>query len=69
MEAWPLPIGNAAKFFVNPPAGAERWRLRRSTAELTGPSDGVLIFDGKDRMMWDLSIPESGTYRYGVWYT
>ncbi|NCA72073.1 MAG: hypothetical protein EOM91_18740 [Sphingobacteriia bacterium] len=69
MEAWPLPIGNAAKLFVNPPAGVERWRLRRSIADLTGPSDGVLIYDGKDRMMWDLSIPESGTYRYGVWYT
>ena len=52
----PLHIGNALRLFIEPPAGAVRWRvLRKGSDTFTGPDDpGALVaFEGDERVVVD----------------
>lgn len=67
-----MPIGNALRVFVSPPAGAEFWRvLRRTTDTFTGPDDAgaVLVHEGTDEVFLDATALVNGTqYYYKAWW-
>lgn len=53
---WPLPVGNAIRLHLSPPAGAVRWRILRAGADVfSGPDDtsAVLVFEGDDKVVLD----------------
>lgn len=68
----PLPIGNALRIFIDPPAGAELWRVLRTTgAAIASESDptATVVFQGDMRSIVDASGLLNGTaYTYGVFF-
>lgn len=63
----PLPIGNAVRVIMAPPADAERWRLLRKTADtFTGhdDADAGVIHEGLDRALIDTTALVNGTPYY-----
>lgn len=68
-----LPIGNAVKILMAPPAAATSWRLLRKAADdFTGhddPAAGV-VFEGDERYVVDRSSLLNGTtYYYKLYWT
>jgi hypothetical protein len=62
-----MPIGNALRIFISPPAGAEHWRVLRRTADaFTGPDDAgaVEAHDGTDEVFLDVTALVNGTQYY-----
>lgn len=61
----PLPVGNAARILIDPPAGALYWRLLRRTADaFTGADDNgaVLVADqSTDNAILDIDGLQNGT--------
>lgn len=52
----PLHVGNALRLFIEPMAGAVRWRiLRRASDTFAGPDDdsAYLVYEGVDRIIID----------------
>lgn len=52
----PLPVGNALRLFIDPLAGAVRWRvLRKGTDTFSGPDDpsALLVFESDERVVID----------------
>lgn len=69
----PLPIGNAVRLYLTPPAGAQWWRVLRRTADaFTGAADAgaVTVIDGcTDNTVLDITALENGTlYFYHAYY-
>lgn len=68
-----LPIGNAVRVFIQPPAGATRWRLLRKTADsFSGQDDpeASVIHDGDERVVLDAEALINGTtycYKLYTW--
>lgn len=60
-----LPIGNALRVHLNPPAGAERWRLLRKLADNfvdQDDPDAVVVLDSQtDRVVLDRDALANGT--------
>ncbi len=51
-----LHIGNALRLFIQPPAGAVRWRILRKGADVFAGQDDVtalVVFDGDDKVVVD----------------
>lgn len=52
----PLPIGNALRLFIQPPAGAVRWKvLRKGSATFTGHDDpgAIVAYEGNEDVYVD----------------
>lgn len=67
-----LPIGNAVRVFIQPPAGATRWRLLRKTVNsFSGQDDpeASVIHDGDERVVLDAEALINGTTYYYKLYT
>lgn len=68
----PLPVGNAIRVNLVPPATAKRWRLLRRTDDQFGDQDdpqAVLIHDGALRSVLDTAGLVNGTtYWYRAYY-
>lgn len=60
-----LPVGNAVRVFITPPAGAQIWRVLRRTADaFTGPNDVgavVVVDESTDNVVLDVTALENGT--------
>ncbi len=71
--AQPLPIGNAVRLLLEPPAGAVAWRvLRRGSNTFTGPVDtgAFLVFEGTLDSFVDTQFIENGVpYFYKPYYS
>lgn len=69
----PLHIGNALRLFIEPPAGAVRWRvLRKGSDTFTGPDDdyALVAYEGNDRVFVDsASLPNEVMAFYRPYYT
>jgi hypothetical protein len=63
----PLPIGNALKIFLAPPAGARAWRiLRNGTGTFAGEADpaSVLAYEGDESYVVDSFSLQNGIAMY-----
>lgn len=70
MEAWPIPIGNAAQLSIRtPPAGARKWRICRATTPPDTVDDGEVIYEGDDQSVIDHAIVNDTLYHYAAWFT
>lgn len=52
----PLSVGNALRLYLEPPAGAVRWKILRKGADsFSGPADesGAVIYEGSERVVVD----------------
>lgn len=60
----PLSVGNALRVFLEPPAGAHRWRiLRKAVNTFTGQDDpdALLVYDGTEKSALDSELLQNGT--------
>ncbi|ATI15632.1 hypothetical protein [Bordetella phage vB_BbrM_PHB04] len=68
----PLAVGNALRVFLEPPAGARRWRILRKAADtFTGQDDpnAFLVYEGDERSALDSQHLQNGTlYHYRAYY-
>lgn len=69
----PLHVGNALRLFIEPPAGAARWRvLRKASDTFTGYDDpGALVaYEGDERVIVDSAyLPNDVMAFYRPYYT
>lgn len=69
----PLSVGNALRLFVEPPAGALRWKvLRKGSGSFSGHDDpsAAVVFDGDERVIIDASfLPNDVMAFYRPFYT
>jgi hypothetical protein len=69
---YPLPIGNAMRLFLTPPAGAVQWRiLRKGDDSFTGPDDAasVRIYEGDEPVVLDTkALKNDVLYYYRPYY-
>lgn len=52
----PLSVGNALRLYLEPPAGAVRWKILRKGADsFSGPADesGAVVYEGDERVVVD----------------
>ncbi|SAK98692.1 hypothetical protein AWB80_07571 [Caballeronia pedi] len=69
----PLPVGNALKVFLAPPAGARTWRiLRKATDDFTDQSDpaAFVAYEGNDKYLVDFAYLQNDVpvfYRAFYW--
>lgn len=67
-----LPVGNALQVILQPPAGAEFWRVLRKTSDtFTGQDDAgaILVHDGDDAAVLDDRMVVNGVaYFYRAYY-
>ena len=67
-----LPIGNALQIYLQPPAGAEYWRILRKDADtFSGPDDtsAVVVHDGNNKMVVDdQAVANGAAYWYRAYY-
>ena len=68
----PLPIGNALRITLAPPAGSKLWNLlRNTTGEFAGPDDpgATLVAQSNERVLYDAIGLANGTeYFYTAYY-
>lgn len=68
-----LPVGNALRLFLSPPAAALRWRiLRKGTDSFAGPDDAgaVRVYEGDEKSVLDtlaLKNDQAAFYRPFYW--
>jgi hypothetical protein len=69
----PLPVGNALRLYMEPPAGAVRWKvLRMGSDSFTGHDDpgAALVYDGDERVFVDtLALPNGSMAFYKAYHT
>lgn len=63
----PLPVGNAIRLFLEPPAGAVSWRvLKKGSDTFTDQNDqsAVVVYDGDERVIVDATVLQNGTLMF-----
>lgn len=68
----PLPVGNALRVFLEPPAGATLWRILRKGADtFTGETDpnALVVYEGTQKSVLDVAYLNNETaYFYRAYY-
>lgn len=68
----PLPVGNAIRVFLNPPASAVYWRVLKKATDTfsgVGDSDALVVFNGDDKSILDTSsVVNDAAVFYKVYY-
>lgn len=63
----PLPVGNALRLFLEPPAGSLEWRILRKGADtFTGVNDptAVVVYQGSEQVVLDAQSLQNGVLAY-----
>jgi hypothetical protein len=63
----PLSVGNALRLFIQPPAGAARWKvLRNGSGVFAGHDDpsALVAYDGTEKVVVDIESLQNGTAAY-----
>jgi len=63
----PLNVGNALRVFIEPPAGAVRWKvLRKAANSFSGPDDpsALLVYEGDDKIITDAESIANGIMQF-----